>query len=252
MQQQTDIAVVILAAGQGKRMKNPELPKVLVSLNDKPLLGYVLDSVKQLEPSKTVIIIGHKREKVRDFCNRHYSNIEFAIQEEQLGTGHAVDQARENLADFSGDVLILAGDVPLLTYNTLLKFSELHNNAASKLSVMTTTAPDPKGYGRIVRDADNNFMRITEHKDADEATLKIDEINSGVFLADAKILFDALAKLSNNNAQGEYYLTDIIEIAREEGIIVNAFNCAAYEELQGVNSPEDLDRAEKAYNRLKP
>ena len=163
MQQQTDIAVVILAAGQGKRMKNPELPKVLVSLNDKPLLGYVLDSVKKLEPSKTVIIIGHKREKVRDFCNRHYSNIEFAIQEEQLGTGHAVDQARENLADFSGDVLILAGDVPLLTYNTLLKFSELHNNAASKLSVMTTTAPDPKGYGRIVRDADNNFMRILIH-----------------------------------------------------------------------------------------
>lgn len=250
MQQSTDLSVIILAAGQGKRMKNPDLPKVLVNLAEKPLLGHVLDKVQELKPTKTVIIIGHKREKIRDFCNRHYNWVEFAIQEEQLGTGHAVDQAAENLSDFAGDVLILAGDVPLLTSETLQKFSKLHSDNESKLSVLSTTAPDPTGYGRIVRDENGSFANITEHKDADEEIRKIDEINSGIFLVDSELLFKSLSQVNNQNAQGEYYLTDIVDIVRNQGIDVFAFNAADFDELQGVNSPEDLEKAEITYKRL--
>jgi lactoylglutathione lyase len=249
MEAQIKTAVVILAAGQGKRMKNPDLPKVLVSLAEKPLLGHVLDKVESLDPDKTIIVIGHKREKVRDFCNRHYEWCEFAIQEEQLGTGHAVDQARDELLDFDGNVLILAGDVPLLTFETISKFIQHHKDNNSVLSVLSTSAPDPTGYGRIVRNENGDFINITEHKDATDEIRKINEINSGVFLVDSKILFTSLSEVNNENAQGEYYLTDIVDIVRNKDMQVHAFNVADFDELQGVNSPEDLKKAENTYYR---
>lgn len=248
MEEKSNISVIILAAGQGKRMNNPDLPKVLVNLGDKPMLSYVLDSVNDLNPDQIIIVIGHKREKVRDFCNRFYENISFAIQEQQLGTGHAVDQAREYLHNFTGDVLILAGDVPLLKSDTLNKFIDLHVKSYSQLSVLSTIATNPKGYGRIVRNSTGLFIKITEHKDADTEVLKIHEINSGIFLVNSRILFDLLSKIDNKNAQGEYYLTDIVDLAVASGINVNAFNCAEYDELQGINSPEDLEKAELALN----
>jgi UDP-N-acetylglucosamine diphosphorylase/glucosamine-1-phosphate N-acetyltransferase len=245
------LAVVILAAGKGKRMKNPDLPKVLVPLTGKPLLGHVLDKVSPLEPSKTVIVIGHLKEKVIDYVNGlGRDNMSFAVQSEQLGTGHAVDMAREELADFDGNVLILAGDVPLLTSKTLMAFSQNHDETGSDCSVLSTTAPDPTGYGRIIRDGEGNFLRITEHKDASEEEREVDEINSGIFCVDCKKLFDSLAKVDNKNAQGEYYLTDIIDILRGENAVVTAWNGADFDELQGVNNVDDLKRAEEAYNKL--
>lgn len=247
-----NFSVVILAAGKGKRMKNPELPKVLVELAGKPLLGHVLEQVDILSPEKTVVVIGHKKEKVYDFLDKlNQDSISAVEQNEQLGTGHAVDQAAPVLNDYSGDVLILCGDVPLLKAETLGKFISQHNENNADVSVLSTIIDNPTGYGRIVRDSDNNFLKITEEKDANDAEKKVKEINSGVYILKAKKLFSSLKNVSNNNAQGEYYLTDIIAILRSEGAKVQAFAGAEFEELQGVNSPEDLKRAEECYYKGK-
>lgn len=242
------LAVVILAAGKGKRMKSGDLPKVLVKLSDIPIIQHVLNNLNNVIADKIILVVGHQKQKVKDYINSlNKSNIEFAIQDEQLGTGHAVMQAADNLSDFEGDVLILAGDVPLLTPKTIKKFIELHNENNSNISVLSTIAPDSKGYGRIVRDENGDFIKIVEEKDADDTIRTIKEINSGIFLVDSKLLFSSLKKVKNNNAQAEYYLTDIIDIVRKNGESVYAFDGAEFNELQGINSPEDLERAEQSY-----
>lgn len=238
------LSVIVLAAGQGKRMKNPELPKVMVELAGKPLLAYVLDAVDEIKPEKTVLVIGHKKEKIIE-AYKNKEGIEFAVQEEQLGTGHAVMSAQENLRDFSGMTLILLGDVPLLKASTLKKFIDGHLENNAKLSVMSAIAPDPTGYGRIVRDENNDFIKITEHKDATDEIRKIDEINSGIFLVDNQKLFASLDRINNTNAQKEYYLTDIVEIMRNDGDKLSAVAAAEYNELRGINSPENLKEVEQ-------
>lgn len=242
------LAIVILAAGKGKRMNNPDLPKVLSLIDSKPLIHYVLSQVSSLYPTKVILVVGNHKEMVIDYIEHsEFDNIEFVTQSEQLGTGHAVDMARDLLLDFEGDTLILAGDVPLLQSESLKKFINLHNECNSDISVLSTTAPNPEGYGRILRDNDNNFLKITEHKDADFEIRKIDEINSGIYLVNTKMLFESLGKIGNNNAQGEYYLTDIIEILKKESKKVHAINAAPFDELQGINTSEELERAEKLY-----
>ena len=243
------LSILILAAGQGKRMKNPDLPKVLCLLDGKPMLSYILDTVGKLQPEKTVVVAGYRREQVISFLLANYPAAKICIQEEQLGTGHAVRQAESLLKDYDGDILILAGDVPLITYKTLEDFFKAHTDGSSDLSVLSTTAEDPTGYGRIVRSAGGLFSRIVEQKDASETEKAIKEINSGIYLVKAKLLFMALSFVSNNNNQKEYYLTDIIGILRSAGAIVKAFNIGAYDELQGVNSVEDMKRAEEALLR---
>lgn len=246
------IAVVILAAGKGKRMNNPDIPKVLAEIDSKPLIYYVLSEVEKLNPERKVIVVGHHKELVIDFVSSYgFANVEFAEQNQQLGTGHAVDMARNLLSDFDGDTLILAGDVPLLTSESLNKFINLHLESMSDASVLSTIAPDPTGYGRIVRDESQNFLKITEHKDADDEIRKIDEINSGIFIVNTELLFNSLSKVQNNNAQGEYYLTDIIEIMKEEGRLVHAINAAPFEELQGINTTDELARAEEMFKLLR-
>lgn len=247
-QKKKSLAVVILAAGQGKRMKNPKLPKVLVPLSGKPLLEYVLEQVVQLTPDKTVIIVGHQKEQVKEFVlKKRYTNTYFAEQSEQLGTGHAVAQTEETLKDFKGDILILCGDVPLLTSESLKKFINAHYYDNSDLSVLSTMTANPTGYGRIVRDIKGNFIKITEEKDCLESERTIKEINSGVYMVRARKLYSALEQVSNNNAQGEYYLTDIVSIIREENNRVQAVAAAEFDELLGVNSLDDLEAAEKLY-----
>ncbi|MFP4527104.1 MAG: sugar phosphate nucleotidyltransferase [Candidatus Kapaibacterium sp.] len=245
------IAIVILAAGKGKRMKNPNLPKVLVPLKDKPLVGHVLDTAFRLDPEKIVLIIGHLKETVIDYVKGMRSDLmEYAVQEHQLGTGHAVAQAEPKLEGFDGDVLILCGDVPLLRESTLRKFIDSHREADADVSVLTADAPDPTGYGRIVRDSDGDFLRIVEEKDASAEEKKITEFNSGVYFVKAELLFSALREVGNENAQGEYYLTDIIGIARDRGKRAAAFKLADFDELQGVNSPEDLERVAQKYEEI--
>lgn len=248
------LSIVILAAGKGKRMNNPNLPKVLVELDSKPLLVHVLDQAQKLHPNKIAIVVGHMKEKVIDHVGSlSWNNIEFVNQDEQLGTGHAVDMARPTLENFEGDTLILLGDVPLLRYETLQKFITKHVESSADLSVLSATTIDPTGYGRIVRDSESNFLKITEHKDCTEEELKVDEINSGIFCVNNQKLFSALSRVSNNNAQGEYYLTDIVELIKNDGGNVFAEPAASFDELQGINSMDDLERAEKYYNQhIKP
>ncbi|MBE2189201.1 MAG: NTP transferase domain-containing protein [Desulfobulbaceae bacterium] len=247
-----NLSTIVLAAGKGKRMLNPELPKVLTKLQNKALIDYVLELIQELNPEKSVIVVGFQKDQVIEHIKSlNFPNIEFAEQKEQLGTGHAVMSAYDNLAEFDGDVLILAGDVPMMRNSTIRKFINLHTQAASKVSVLSTDAPNPTGYGRIIRDSADSFIKIVEEKDADTEQKLVKEINSGIFLVDSKLLFDALQKIGNKNAQNEYYLTDIIQILRDEGESVHAINCSDFAELQGINTAEDLLRAEQILQHLK-
>lgn len=246
------IAVAILAAGKGKRMNNPDQSKVMALLDAKPLIAHVLDETLKLNPEQIILIVGHQKQSVIDFIRTEYSpDFLFAEQNQQLGTGHAVAQTKGHLMSFEGDILILSGDVPLLSAATLEKFIENHHQGNWDLSVLSTIAPDPRGYGRIVRDNEGNFLKIVEQKDANEFEQNIDEINSGVYLVKSDLLFDALDGLSNNNSQGEYYLTDIIEILAQKSYKVNCFAGAEFGELQGINSPADLAKAEEYYHRFR-
>ena len=247
---QHNLAIAILAAGKGKRMNNPDLPKVLTLLNSKPLLEYVIERSLLIHPQKIIAIIGHQKEKVIDFLTNFekYSNalpIEYVLQTEQLGTGHAILQTEQALMGFSGDMLILSGDVPLLSYDTLTKFINLHYDNKIDVSVLTAYASNPTNYGRIVRNDRGDFLRIIEEKDANNNEKSINEINSGVYLIKKDILFAALKEVRNNNAQGEYYLTDVIEVLRNQNYKVAAYTLASFEEIQGINSIDDLKLMQK-------
>ena len=241
------MSIIILAAGKGKRMNNPDIPKVMALLNDTPLLGYVLQSVKKLKPESTVVVVGHHKDKVIDYLDDFSKNnelsIETAHQSEQLGTGHAVQQTFEALKHFTGNLLILSGDVPLLTHSTLEKFIESHEQSMAAISVLTAIVPSAAGYGRIVRDDNNQFLKIVEHKDASDTEKSINEINSGVYCVQSELLFASLENVKNANAQGEYYLTDIVGILQQEGHHVSAMPCDDFREILGINTAEELHHA---------
>ena len=245
-----NITVAILAAGKGTRMNVPDLPKVLVPLNNKPLLGYVLETIENLNSSKTVVILGHEKEKVENYLNQNnFSNIKTVVQEPQLGTGHAVNQTKSELVNSNSDILILCGDVPLLTLETLNQFIEYHDVNKSSLTVLSAITNIPYGYGRIIRDNNNNFARIVEQKDANELEKSVNEINSGTYIVKSELLFSALERVNNRNAQGEYYLTDIVEIIKNDGHKVMAYPTTNIDEIQGINSIDDLKLAEEKLNK---
>ena len=243
MQQHRELAVAILAAGQGKRMGNPNLAKVLASLDGKPLLGYVLEQSAQLVPDAVVVIVGHQREAVATFVAEAMPAATCVVQDQQLGTGHAVQQTAPILAQRHADVIILSGDVPLLTGNTLQELLHRHRSGNAVATVLTARVPDPTGYGRIVRDASGTLLRIVEHKDATEEERMIAEINSGIYVVRSEALYASLDRVSNANAQGEYYLTDIIGILQADGELVDAWCAPSWEELHGINTVADLEHA---------
>jgi len=243
-----ELAVIILAAGQGKRMLDPSKAKVMALLNGKPLLEHVIDSANKLS-DKIYIIVGYRKQSVIKFVDSLQRKFVIVEQNEQLGTGHAVAQTKQFLMSFNGNILILCGDVPNLSFATLLNFIEKHRSKQADVSVLSTIAQNPFGYGRIIRNDNNDFLKIVEEKDANPDESQVREINSGIYIINSGLLFPALEKISNKNAQGEYYLTDIIEILREEGASVFAFPEADFEELLGVNSPEDLVKAEIYYKK---
>jgi len=233
---------LILAAGKGTRMKS-DLAKVLHVLNGKPLLHYSLAAAKNAGAEKIVVIIGHQADKIsEDFSE---SDCIFIEQKPQLGTGHAVLQAKDVLVDYEGLTVILCGDVPLLKAATIKSLVDNHLTAKAVVSVLTTIPPPPHAYGRIVKDDKGNVFKIVEHKDATEDEKKIGEINTGIYCVDTKFLFYALGKITNNNQQKEYYLTDIVEIACREGMTVKSFIASDYVEVMGINTVEELSRAEK-------
>jgi bifunctional UDP-N-acetylglucosamine pyrophosphorylase/glucosamine-1-phosphate N-acetyltransferase len=232
--------VVVLAAGQGKRMHSA-LPKVLHCLAGKPLLGHVLDTVGALAPHRVAVVHGHGGAEVRAaFADRQATWVE---QREQLGTGHAVMQALPGLDD-EAEVLVVYGDVPLVRAETLRRLADA---ARGGLAILTADAPDPAGYGRIVRSAGGRVERIVEHKDASAEELAIREVNVGFLATKVSRLRAWLARVNNRNAQGEYYLTDVISLAVAEGVVVSAVKAAEWHEVTGVNSRHDLAILERAF-----
>jgi bifunctional UDP-N-acetylglucosamine pyrophosphorylase/glucosamine-1-phosphate N-acetyltransferase len=235
--------IIILAAGMGKRLKT-NMCKVVVPLIHKPLIIHLMDNLgKSMSPDKTVVIIGHHGEDVKTVVNKHYNGVNFAWQKEQKGTGHAVMQAESFIKDLDRPTLILAGDVPLVNETMIASFLEFHETRKTDITVLTTTLPDPTGYGRIIRDKNqNNIERIVEQKDASEMEQLVDEINSGIYLVNSKLLFKLLKEIKPNNTQNEYYLTDIITIGIRKQLNVQAYLFKESDLLRGVNSREDLSK----------
>ena len=240
------LAVIILAAGKGTRMNNPNKAKVMFELSGKPMIDYVVHQAESLSPKRIIAVVGFQKESVMEYLTTEFlGRLEYAHQDVQIGTGHAVQQAEALLRGFEGDVLILSGDVPLLRGETLHAFAKAHAASSAVVSVLSVDAPNPTGYGRIVRTKSGDFERIVEHKDANEAERLLTEINSGIYLVRAKDLFAALGEISNINVQGEYYLTDIISILRKHGKGVSAWKCNAFVEVLGVNTVEQLAEAQR-------
>ncbi|MEI4832511.1 bifunctional UDP-N-acetylglucosamine diphosphorylase/glucosamine-1-phosphate N-acetyltransferase GlmU [Bacillus sp. FJAT-53711] len=231
---------VILAAGKGTRMKS-SLYKVLHPVCGKPMVQHVVDQVSQLEVQKLVTVVGHGAEKVQDQLG---SASEFALQTEQLGTAHAVMQAADALGNEEGTTLVICGDTPLITAETMEALLKQHEEAGAKATVLTACIEEPTGYGRIVRNENGHVEKIVEHKDANEVERAIKEINTGTYCFDNKALFSSLSKVSNENVQGEYYLPDVIEILKNEGHIVSAYQTEHFDETLGVNDRVALSQAE--------
>jgi len=242
---QNETLAIILAAGKGTRMKS-DLPKVLHCINGKPLLHYVLQASKQsVTASNTYIIVGHQAKLVQNTFPDELS-LNFVEQTEQLGTGHAVMQAIPYLQNRVGQVLILCGDTPLLTADTLKKLIAKQKESQAGAIVLTADLADPKHYGRIIRSADDEILAIREYRDCSPAEQQIKEINSGVYCFDVESLIFALQKLTTDNDQNEYYLTDTLEILNNNGKIVKAFKTDTADEIAGINTIEELQEAEKA------
>ncbi len=240
------LAVTILAAGLGKRMKSPNKPKVMFEICGRPMIQYVVELALDVNADKIIPIVGHHREQVIDFLNNLYPDegIEYAVQAEQLGTGHAVMQTESLLKDFDGEILILSGDVPLLKLETVEKLIDEHYENNNDATLLTTVFRDSSGYGRVVRDQSGNFVKIVEEKDATGEEKKIKEINPAIYIVNSKVLFESLKKITPENNQKEYYLTDIFRFIPKEKIRTVVTDDEL--EVTGVNSIEQLAEMEKA------
>lgn len=232
-------SALILAAGQGKRIKS-NLPKVLHKVCGKEMINHVIDTMREANIEDVNIIIGKGAELVQKATESR--NVSYSLQEEQLGTGHAVKCAKEFLKDKDGVVAIFTGDAPLIRKETVKKLLDNHIENGNTGTLLTSLIQDPTGYGRIIRNG-NEIERIVEHKDCNEDEIKVNEINAGMYCFDIKALLGALEKLSNNNAQGEYYLTDVISILKSEGKKLGAV-ITEFDETLGVNSRAELAQAE--------
>lgn len=231
-------AVVILAAGMGKRMKSDKA-KVLHEILGKPMIMYVVETAKKVAGNDVVLVIGNHAEKVRNIVSENHTVI-FALQKEQLGTGHAVSCALPYLPDHTKDVIILCGDVPLLTFETITRLLKDHIRANRDISLLAVTVKNPKGYGRVLFDEKMNVSGIVEELDASAEQKRIKTINTGIYCVKKEILFDSLNKIKSNNVQGEFYLTDIIELGYREGKVVGVLIGEDDEEIVGVNTIHDL------------
>lgn len=238
-------AVVVLAAGLGTRMRSGRA-KALHPLAGRPLVRHVLAAASAIGPGKTVVVLGHQADRVREACEGF--GAEFVMQHEQLGTGHAVRQAGSAIADASGPVVVLCADTPLLSPETLERLVEHHAKSKAAVTLLTANVDDPFGYGRVVR-GKSGVLAVVEEKDATTAQKKIREVNGGIYCFEKKFLLAAIGTIGNHNAQGEYYLPDAIALARKGKLKVSALLCEDAEEIMGVNSRADLARAEKVLQK---
>jgi UDP-N-acetylglucosamine diphosphorylase/glucosamine-1-phosphate N-acetyltransferase len=241
-EEKREIAVVILAAGKGTRMQSDKA-KVLHPLLGKPLVAWAIEAAHTLNPTRTVVIVGHQAETVREEVSGRFDNIEFALQTEMNGTGHAVQQARELLEGFEGDILVTCGDVPLLTGETLRLMVEKKREQNAAASMLIGVLDEPGSYGRVRCDKDGRVHEIVEAKDADEATLALRTVNAGTYCFESSKLWPRLARLNSNNASGELYLTDVIGfLARDGESVAGVF--INEREMTGVNTRDQLQELE--------
>lgn len=222
---------------------NSELPKVLHPILKKPMLRYVLEAARAVEPERIVLVLGHDSELVRESVSDY--PLEMVIQEPQLGTGHAVSCCEEVFRDFSGDILILSGDVPAVSFFSLREFTDSHAKSGADLSLMSTVVDDPSGYGRVLRNAEGEVLRIVEDKDATADEKEEKEINVGIYCVNSSFLWESLGGLDRENSQGEYYLPGIVNLCVSRKRSLLAFTLANPKEVSGVNSREQLGEAEK-------
>ena len=238
------IKAIVLAAGKGTRMKSSKA-KVMHEVFFAPMLHHVLNAIMPLGLESSVVVTGHQAEAVENSLNDY--DVVFARQEKQIGTANAVLAAEKFYRDFEGTVLIICGDTPLVRAETLQAMVAAHSTSEAILTVMTTNMPDPANYGRIVTDDQGNLLRIVEEKDASLAEKEIKEINAGIYCVDGSFLLNGLHEIGSDNRQGEYYLTDLIEVARKNGLSVNRYICEDPLEVLGVNSKMELARANTVF-----
>ncbi|MBK8269795.1 MAG: bifunctional N-acetylglucosamine-1-phosphate uridyltransferase/glucosamine-1-phosphate acetyltransferase [Planctomycetes bacterium] len=240
-------AAVILAAGKSTRMKT-ELPKVMHEICGQPMLSYVFAACREAGINQFHVVVGF----AKDAIIRHYENepgVRFVEQKEQKGTGHAVSMCEGALRDFGGDVIVIAGDMPMIRAETLKSLLQSHRAAAAGASIATTVLADPTSYGRIVRNSSGDFERIVEHRDCTPEQLKINEVNPSYYCFDCKALLAALPKVQPNNAKGEYYITDVLEIIKHDGLKVRATTNVPAVDAVGINSRVDLADVTKLMQR---
>ena len=243
VKQPSPLAVIVLAAGKGKRMNNPEMAKVMYEIHGKPMIDYVVQLTKKVQCVRTLLVVGWQKQSIIDYISGSYSNIEFVEQVQQLGTGHAVLQTKAALEKFDGDVLVLSGDVPLLSEKTVSALVGYHRSSEATATILSAEFDDPSGYGRIIRHKDGSVKRIVEDKDAAREELAVKEINSGIYVFNKQKLYDSLDLLKPNNAQGEYYLTDVFEFFWKNNWRVSAVKAIDPLEVRGINTAEQLESA---------
>jgi bifunctional UDP-N-acetylglucosamine pyrophosphorylase / glucosamine-1-phosphate N-acetyltransferase len=240
-------AVVILAAGEGTRMKSAT-PKVLHELCGRSLLGHAMAAAREVDPEQLIVVVGHGRDRVIEHLRAFAPEARPVVQEQQNGTGHAVRVALEAVGELTGTVVVTGGDTPLLSGDTLAALLAQHHDRGNAVTVLTALIPDPTGYGRVVRDESGAVGAIVEQQDATDQQLAISEVNSGVYAFDAKLLRDALGRLSTHNAQGEEYLTDVVAVLRQDGHPVGAVQTADFHEILGVNDRVQLAHLRRLLN----
>ena len=243
-----NLTVIVLAAGGGTRMKSKTM-KVLHPIAGRSMIGHVLTAVQAVEPTRVVAVVGHQREQVGPHITEMLPDAVLAVQEKQEGTGHAVRIAMEAAGTTTGTVIVAAGDTPLLEGESLRAFAEEHEAAQRAVSILSGRVPNPFGYGRIVRNAEGDVEAIVEEKDATPEQREIDEISSGILAFDAEFLVSALARITNDNAKGEYYLTDAVGLAREDGLTVGAHLIDDVAQTEGANDRAQLAELGKELNR---
>ncbi|ARF14233.1 MULTISPECIES: bifunctional UDP-N-acetylglucosamine diphosphorylase/glucosamine-1-phosphate N-acetyltransferase GlmU [Sporosarcina] len=242
----TNTYAIVLAAGQGTRMKS-DLYKVLHPVCGKPMVEHVIDHIRDLHSDRIVTIVGHGAEMVEQTLG---GKSEYALQAEQLGTAHAVQQAEKVLADLDGTTLVVCGDTPLISTETMAALLAHHHKTEAKATILTAIADDPTGYGRIIRAENGDVVRNVEHKDTNDGERLVKEINTGTYCFDNRVLFDTLKKVNNDNAQGEYYLPDVLGILKSEGQRISAYTTPDFHETLGVNDRVALAQAEKSMRQL--
>ena len=239
----TGLKAVVLAAGKGTRLNSDEndLPKVMRTAAGKPLLSYVLEALSFLDKQDITIVVGYKKEAITEAFDGYY----FAEQKEQLGTGHAVMAAAAGLSEFDGDVLVCYGDMPLIGRETYEKLAHEHLKCSNECTILTGSSDIQMPFGRVIRDSNDGFLRIVEDRDCTPEEREITELNSGVYVFKAKPLLDALGRLKPENAQHEYYLTDVPSIIKNKGAAVGLLLRELGDEIIGVNTQEELDYVER-------